>query len=65
MRLKVLKVIKFDRLRSSYTPSKSCSTAIALGGIVGVVGEKPSFTGGGWLPAPYTDSVFTSVWGGV
>lgn len=55
---KVLKDYQFDRLDPATHHQKAASTAIALGGITGTGWRKSEFSGRGWLPAPYTDSVF-------
>lgn len=55
---KVLKEYQFDRLNPATHHQKASATAIAVGGITGTGWNKSEFTGGGWLPAPYTDSVF-------
>lgn len=55
---KVLKEYQFDRLNPATHHQKAASTAIALGGLTGTGWRKSEFTGRGWLPAPYTDSVF-------
>lgn len=55
---KVLKDYQFNRLDPATHHQKTAATAIALGGITGVGWRKSEFTGRGWLPAPYTDSVF-------
>lgn len=54
----VLKDYQFDRLDPNTHHQKAASTAIAVGGLTGTGWKKSEFTGGGWLPAPYTDSVF-------
>jgi len=54
----VLKEYQFDRLDPNTHHQKAASTAIAVGGLTGTGWKKSEFTGGGWLPAPYTDSVF-------
>lgn len=54
----VLKEYQFDRLDPNTHHQKAAVTAIAVGGIVGTGWRKGEFTHGGWLPAPYTDSVF-------
>lgn len=54
----VLKNYQFDRLDPNTHHQKAAATAIALGGVVGNGWRKSDYTGGGWLPAPYTDSVF-------
>lgn len=55
---KLLKDYQFDRLDPNTHHQKAAATAIALGGLTGKGWRKSEFTGGGWLPAPYTDSVF-------
>ena len=55
---KVLKEYQFDRLDPATPHQKAASTAIALGGLTGSGWRKSEFSGRGWLPAPYTDSVF-------
>lgn len=54
----VLKDYQFDRLNPSTHHQKAASTAIALGGLTGTGWRQSEFGGRGWLPAPYTDSVF-------
>jgi rod shape determining protein RodA len=54
----VLKDYQFDRLDPNTHHQKAATTAIALGGIAGKGWRKSDYTGGGWLPTPYTDSVF-------
>lgn len=54
----VLKDYQFDRLNPATHHQKAAGTAIALGNIFGTGWRKSEFTGRGWLPAPYTDSVF-------
>jgi len=56
--MKVMKEYQFDRLDPNTHHQKAAVTAIALGGISGSGWRKSTFTGNGWLPAPYTDSVF-------
>jgi rod shape determining protein RodA len=55
---KVLKDYQFDRLDPATHHQKSAATAVALGGLTGTGWRKSEFSGRGWLPAPYTDSVF-------
>lgn len=55
---KVLKDYQFDRLNPATHHQKAATTAIALGGVTGTGWRNSDFTGRGWLPAPYTDSVF-------
>jgi rod shape determining protein RodA len=54
----LLKSYQFDRLDPNTYHQKAAVTAIALGGLTGKGWRKSDYTGGGWLPAPYTDSVF-------
>jgi rod shape determining protein RodA len=54
----VLKDYQFDRLDPSTHHQKAAITAIALGGMTGEGWRKGEYTAGGWLPTPYTDSVF-------
>lgn len=55
---KVLKEYQFDRLNPNTHHQQAAVTAIALGGLFGEGWRSGEYTGGGWLPAPYTDSVF-------
>lgn len=55
---KFLKEYQFDRLDPNTHHQKAAATAIALGGLTGQGWRTSQFTGGGWLPAAYTDSVF-------
>lgn len=55
---KFLKEYQFDRLDPATHHQKAAATAIALGGLTGTGWRQSEFTGRGWLPAPYTDSVF-------
>lgn len=55
-----LKDYQFDRLDPNTHHQKAAVTAIALGGLFGTGWRKSEYTGGGWLPTPYTDSVFPS-----
>lgn len=54
----VLKEYQFDRLDPSTPHQKAAGIAIAMGGLFGSGWRRSEFTGGGWLPFPYTDSVF-------
>lgn len=54
----VLKDYQFDRLDPATHHQKASATAIALGGLTGSGWKKSEFGAKGWLPAPYTDSVF-------
>jgi rod shape determining protein RodA len=53
-----LKDYQFDRLDPHTHHQKAALTAIAVGGLTGTGWRKSEFTANGWLPAPYTDSVF-------
>ncbi len=54
----VIKDYQFDRLDPDTHHQRASTTAIAIGGMGGTGWRKGEFTGGGWLPASYTDSVF-------
>lgn len=56
----ILKDYQFSRLDPSTHHQKASATAIALGGITGMGWRNSDYTRGGWLPFPYTDSVFPS-----
>ncbi len=60
MATKVLKDYQYERLKPNQHHQKASQTAIALGGVTGTGWRQSEFTGGGWLPAPYTDSVFAA-----
>lgn len=53
-----LKDYQFDRLDPNTHHQSAAQIAIGVGGLTGSGFRKSEFTGGGWLPAPYTDSVF-------
>lgn len=53
-----IKDYQFDRLDPDTHHQKAAQIAIGVGGLLGTGFRKSEFTGGGWLPAPYTDSVF-------
>lgn len=55
---KVIKEYQYDRLNPNNHHQKASLTAIAVGGLTGTGWNQSEYTGGGWLPAPYTDSVF-------
>lgn len=57
---KIIKSYQYDRISPDVPHQKASTTAIALGGVTGTGWRKGEFTGGGWLPKPYTDSVFPS-----
>lgn len=57
---KVLKNYQFDRLDPNTHHQKAAASAIAIGGLMGTGWRKSEYTALGWLPAPYTDSVFAS-----
>lgn len=59
--MKVLKPYQFDRLDPNTHHQKAAVTAIALGGLTGKGWRKSDYAGAGWLPAPYTDSVFPAL----
>lgn len=53
-----MKDYQYERLNPNTHHQAAAATAIALGGGFGSGWRKSEFTNGGWLPAPYTDSVF-------
>lgn len=55
---KFLKDYQFDRLDPHTHHQKSAAIAIGIGGLTGTGWRNSEYTSGGWLPAPYTDSVF-------
>ncbi len=55
---RVIKEYQYDRLNPNNHHQKASLTAIAVGGVTGTGWNKSEYTGGGWLPAPFTDSVF-------
>lgn len=55
---KFMKEYQFDRLNPHTHHQKSAAVAIGIGGITGMGWRKSEYTSGGWLPTPYTDSVF-------
>lgn len=55
-----IKEYQYERLNPNTYHQKAAQTAIALGGWVGSGWKESEFTGGGWLPAAYTDSVFAA-----
>jgi rod shape determining protein RodA len=55
-----LKDYQFDRLDPGTHHQKAAVTAIAVGGFLGSGWKKSDFSGNGFLPAPYTDSVFSA-----
>lgn len=57
---KFIKDYQYDRLNPDTHHQKAAITAVALGGLTGTGWRKSEYTGGGWLPTPYTDSVFPS-----
>ena len=56
--LKVIKGYQYDRLDPNTHHQKAAITAIAIGGLTGSGWRNGEYTAGGWLPYPYTDSVF-------
>lgn len=55
---KILKEYQYERLDPNLPHQRAAGNAIAFGGITGTGWGKSEFTAMGWLPAPYTDSVF-------
>ncbi|MBJ7450438.1 MAG: FtsW/RodA/SpoVE family cell cycle protein, partial [Parachlamydiales bacterium] len=54
----VMKEYQYERLNPATHHQKAALTAIACGGLTGSGFRQSEFTGRGWLPAAYTDSVF-------
>lgn len=55
---KFLKDYQFDRLNPNTHHQKNAAIAIGIGGLTGTGFRKSEFSGAGFLPASYTDSVF-------
>ena len=55
---KVLKEYQYERLNPNNHHQWASCTAIGIGGVVGCGWRSSEFTGRGWLPFAYTDSVF-------
>lgn len=53
-----LKEYQFERLNPNTHHQKAAVTSIGMGGVTGSGWRKSEYAGGGWLPEPYTDSVF-------
>lgn len=56
--IKVLKEYQFDRLDPNTHHQKAAAAAIAIGGVAGKGWRNSEYSGGGWLPEAYTDSIF-------
>jgi len=56
----VLKEYQYERLNPHTYHQEAAQIAIALGGLTGTGWKKSTFTGGEWLPAAHTDSVFAA-----
>lgn len=57
---KVLKEYQFERLNPKTHQLQAATTSIAIGGMTGVGWRKSTYASEGWLPTPYTDSVFAA-----
>lgn len=57
---RVIKEYQYERLNPNTTHQRASAMAIAVGGVKGAGWGKGEYTGRGWLPYPYTDSVFPS-----
>lgn len=55
---KFIKEYQYERLSPNVPHQKASQMAIAIGGWAGTGWRKSEYTAGGWLPTPYTDSVF-------
>lgn len=56
----VLKDYQYERLNPNTYHQNASQMAIALGKMTGAGFKQSEFTGGGWLPAAHTDSVFAA-----
>lgn len=56
----VLKEYQYERLNPNTYHQNASQMAIALGKVTGSGFKQSEFTGGGWLPAAHTDSVFAA-----
>lgn len=56
----VIKEYQYERLDPNTHHQKAAAIAIGVGGLTGTGFKKSEYMGGGFLPAPYTDSVFAS-----
>lgn len=56
--LKVMREYQFERLNPQSHHQKAAATSIAVAGWTGSGWNQSTYSGEGWLPAPYTDSVF-------
>ena len=56
----IIKEYQYERLDPNTHHQKAAAIAIGVGGITGAGFKKSEFSGGGFLAAPYTDSVFAS-----
>lgn len=56
----LLKDYQFDRLDPNTHHQKASTIAISVGGLAGSGWKRSTFSGNGFLPAPYTDSVFSA-----
>ncbi len=56
-----MKPYQFERLSPHTYHQRASKTAIAIGGLKGTGWGKGSFSSQKWLPAPHTDSVFSSL----
>jgi rod shape determining protein RodA len=57
---KVLKEYQYERLNPNNHHQWASTTAIGVGGVMGSGWRASEFTGRGWLPYGYTDSVFAA-----
>lgn len=55
-----LKEYQYERLNPNTYHQNASQMAIALGKVTGAGFKQSEFTGGGWLPAAHTDSVFAA-----
>lgn len=57
---RIMKEYQYERLDPNTRHQYASTTAIALGGVRGKGWYQSDFASRGWLPAPYTDSVFSA-----
>ena len=53
-----MKEYQYERLNPDSHHQNASATAIAVGGMTGTGWRSSEFVAGGWLPAPFTDSVY-------
>ena len=56
-----MKDYQYERLNPSTHHQQAAETALSIGGFLGNGWRQTNYTHGGWLPYPYTDSVFPAL----